>query len=93
MNLFSYISVKPPGLLETEDPVGPENDAHIRRAAAASDAVVFAWGAKYGDLLGRDRKVADMLEAFPLRCIGKTKHGHPRHPLYLKKELKPISFP
>ncbi|AQQ52180.1 DUF1643 domain-containing protein [Planococcus lenghuensis] len=92
VNLFSYISVKPTGLLEVDDPVGAENDAHIVEAAAGSDLVVFAWGAKYGDISGRDREVARLLAEYPLHCIGKTKQGHPRHPLYLKKDLKPIVF-
>lgn len=92
VNLFSCISVKPTGLLEIDDPVGANNDAHIVQAAAGSDLVVFAWGAKYGDIGGRDQEVAALLRDVPLHCIGKTKHGHPRHPLYLKKNLKPVAF-
>lgn len=92
VNLFSYISVKPTGLLETEDPVGKDNDAHILQVAQQSDLVVFAWGAKYGDIGGRDQEVAALLSDIPLHCIGKTKQGHPRHPLYLKKDLKPVVF-
>jgi hypothetical protein len=27
-----------------------------------------------------------------VHCLALTKDGHPRHPLYLKKDLKPVPY-
>lgn len=70
------------------DPVGPDNDAHIfaalTAAAAAGSPVIAAWGV-HGAYTGREtvvRKLALECEV-TLKCLGSTKGGHPRHPLYV----------
>lgn len=80
VNLFAYRSTDPTGLLEADDPVGPGNDEHILARARAVDRIVLAWGTK-GTLLGRDKHVLRLLPA--AHCLGVTKNGHPKHPLYL----------
>lgn len=57
--------------------------------------IVAAWGV-HGGLLGRAEAVVRMLHARgqKLHCLGETKDGHPRHPLYvpgftLPKEYTP----
>ena len=77
----------------TCDPVGPENDDYIARAAEGAERIVCAWGAgcpwQY-----RPKAVLGMLLGAPLFCLGVTKDGHPRHPLYVRgdKELEPFSL-
>ena len=81
VNLFAWRCRHPKDLKQVDDPVGPDNDAHIRRAVAESAAVVAAWGAA-GGLLDRHEEVWGLIgEAY---VLGWTKHGHPRHPLYLR---------
>ena len=51
--------------------------------------VVAAWGTK-GNYLGRDKEVMKLLPY--MKCMGLTKDGYPKHPLYLKKNTKLMSF-
>jgi hypothetical protein len=80
VNLFALRATDPRLLRSHPDPVGPDNDRHIREVAAATAQVVAAWGA-----LGttRDRALA-IGELLPpsLLTLGLTKRGQPRHPLY-----------
>jgi len=90
VNLFAYRSTDPAGLLEADDPVGPGNDKHILESARTAGRVVLAWGTK-GSWLGRDQHVHALLPG--ARCLGITKEGHPKHPLYLagNTRVRPFS--
>lgn len=85
VNLFAYRATDPKELLQAADPVGPENDEHIRRAARGAAFVVAAWGAhkvaeeRAQHVLG----LIDGLKGIGLQCLGTTKSGAPRHPLYV----------
>lgn len=87
INLFAFRSTSPKGLREVEDPVGPENDDHILEVSMKADLMIAAWGV-HGTLNNRNREVLGYLDE--VYCLGTTKDGHPSHPLYLKKELRPI---
>lgn len=52
-NLFALRSSNPAVLKRALDPVGPDNDEHLRAAARAAARVVVAWGAG-GSLAGRE---------------------------------------
>jgi hypothetical protein len=85
VNLFAFRATKPKDMKAAEDPVGPENDTFILSVAEEAHRVVLAWGT-HGTHQGRDEKVLKLLtvgHAERLYCLGKTKHGHPRHPLTL----------
>jgi hypothetical protein len=89
-NLFAYRATDPAELRQVADPVGPENDWHLDCAAnhVQTLLVVLAWGT-HGSYLGRDKAVLALLAqhrhlyAAPPMCLGVTKAGAPRHPLYL----------
>jgi len=89
-NIFAYRSTDPKALLAVEDPVGRENDAMIIEEAWGADLVVAAWGV-HGALNDRGAQVTKMLQEIGVAvfCLGTTKAGHPRHPLYLPKNVKP----
>lgn len=88
-NLFGYRSRHPRVMRRAADPVGPDNDDWLRVLAGEAKMVIAAWGAN-GVFMGRDRVV---LEMFPeVYCLEVTKMGHPHHPLYLKKETRPIPY-
>lgn len=93
VNLFAFRATKPADMLAVADPIGPENDAHILRAVGACNPVVAAWGVDGGHL-GRDRAVMKLIRDHhtPLFCLGTTKDGHPRHPLYVPYEQKWLGF-
>lgn len=90
VNLFALRACSPAALRESRDPVGPGNDAWIRTMSARGD-VVAAWGV-HGSYRRRARAVLDLLDGRPVRCLGTTKHGHPRHPLYLRRDVQPQPF-
>lgn len=87
VNLFALCSTDPRALKHHVDPVGPLNDAFIRRATAGASTVVAAWGAA-GVEHGRGARVVQALRArgTALHCLGQTSTGQPRHPLYLPGE-------
>jgi hypothetical protein len=82
-NLYAFRSTDPKGLNSAEDPVGPENITHIQTLIGLVDKVVYAWG--------NERKEPEWLKKIVTNpyCIDISKKGIPKHPLYLKKCLKP----
>lgn len=85
VNLFALRSPDPKALEKADDPIGPTNDQFILRAAKSASLIVCAWGAH--KLAGaRGRAVKEKLP-FPM-CLGKTKDGHPKHPLYVPADTK-----
>lgn len=96
VNLYAARATKPVYLWAMDDPVGPGNDKAIADEAwtAVCDGapIVAAWG-----VLARPERVAEVL-ALPhvadrLHCLGVTKHGHPRHPLYLPRTATLTPWP
>lgn len=95
VNLFALRSTDPAALLTHADPVGPGNDAAIVAAAARSPVIVAAWGAHKSIRGNRDAYVRELVERDGTRqlvCLGKTKDGHPRHPVRLPAALEPQWF-
>lgn len=90
VNLYALRSTDPAALRTHQEPVGPKNDEWIEHTCARADLVVAAWG---GDRVAADRSlaVADMLAkaGITVHCLGTTKDGAPRHPLYVKGDTKP----
>lgn len=88
LNLFALRARDPNALAQSTDPVGPENDGHIRAWARSPDVVV-AWG-NGGALNGRQNSVLAMLGE--VSCLGMTKTSAPRHPLYVGGASVPVPF-
>lgn len=91
-NLNPYIATDPKEM----DPFHTsfeENDEHLRRMAARCVRVVACWGASN---VHPDRavKVVEMFRkgGVPLYCLGTTKFGRPRHPLYLAAKTELVLF-
>jgi hypothetical protein len=86
-NLFARRCKRPVHLKDPGDPIGPANDEWLWKLGCrrAVGLVVAGWGV-HGTLHGRDQAVAQMFHRLgrPLYCLGTTKDGHPRHPLYVK---------
>ena len=88
-NLFAWRATRPADLKLAPDPVGPDNDAWLRHEARRAGLVVAAWGV-HGVHQGRDAAVRAMLPM--LYCLRRTRDGHPAHPLYLPKTLRPVAM-
>ena len=92
VNLFALRSTDPRGLALYPEPVGPDNDRWIIRRASESDIVVCAWGT-HGRLHGRGDQVVSLLSGVAdLWCLGQTKDGYPKHPLYLSSRTQAQPF-
>jgi hypothetical protein len=87
LNLFGLRSTDPKALYGPIDPIGPDNDWIIKDVCGKADTVIVAWGV-HGALNRRDLTVLGVLEHLPLWCLGTTKGGYPRHPLYLPKDVQ-----
>jgi len=88
-NIFAFRATDPKDMKSAGDPVGPDNNLWLRRIADYADIVIAAWGT-HGNYCGRDNAVLAILDS--VSCLGVTKAGHPKHPLYLPKGLQPIPF-
>lgn len=85
-NLYSLVSPYPEDLVNHPEPVHPDTDINLVEMARRADRVVVAWGTQpflslraynVTKLLSRERD---------LYCLGRTKDGWPRHPLYRSYE-------
>ena len=92
MNLYALRATDPKELWKHHDPVGPDNDQWLSHMSTHSPEIVCAWGANAR--AERVQQVADLLEAggAALKCLGTTKHGAPRHPLYIKGDQPLIDW-
>lgn len=99
LNLFALRATEPKALLQSADPVGPENDQTIAEAIRTASMIVAAWGSPPSGKLGalvedRARVVRGALRGREVYCLGTTRDGWPRHPLHLPgdTELRPWTF-
>ncbi len=90
VNVFAYRATKPTDLWAAQragvDVIGPGNEAAVRAAFEASHDVVVAWGA--------GPRLSVVLTGFPERllCVGRTRAGHPMHPLMARYIDRPEVF-
>lgn len=90
-NIFSYRATDPRVMKAFADPVGPQNDAWLLKMHRQSKMAVAAWGT-HGTHLDRESQVIKLFEGLSLYCLGLTKDQHPKHPLYLKRDLEPAPY-
>ncbi|MFW5658691.1 MAG: DUF1643 domain-containing protein [Bacteroidota bacterium] len=99
-NLYAYRSPHPRDLLSVNYPkLHNSNIDYLRKLFVEAEVVVCAWGneatIKSIDKKNPGRPSIDLIFllskelAKPLYYIELTKKGTPKHPLYLKKDLKP----
>jgi hypothetical protein len=95
VNLYAYRATDPRALFTASDPIGPGNDAHIRRAAETGERIIAAWGAH-----ARPDRIAAVLALLEharatdrVHALALTASGQPKHPLYLRADLAPAPWP
>jgi hypothetical protein len=92
VNLFAYRATKPHDMLKASDPVGLNNNLYLLKATERAKLVILAWGI-HGNFLNRDQAVLSLLSnKQSLYCLGRTKAGHPRHPLWVSGVTQPVIF-
>jgi hypothetical protein len=89
VNLFAFRATEPRAMKDCEEPVGKQNDEWLQRLAAGAAIRIAAWG-NHGSYKGRDAIVAKFLGR--MHCLGRTKKGDPRHPLYVRGSQRPVPY-
>lgn len=93
-NLFAWRATDPGQLAKAADPVGHGNDKAIWAAVHLSEMTVCAWGTG-GKLNDRGQRISTRLldGKVKMRCLGVTKCGHPKHPLYIPHDKPLMDWP
>ena len=93
VNLFAFRATNPKDMFAAIDPVGPDNDAHIRDAVRVAHChdwpVIAAWGA---NRKARARAAEVMAMIGQLKALAITKEGAPQHPLYVKGDAPLVGY-
>ena len=89
VNLFAYRATMPTELKKVKNPIGNDNDLHIKELIKKVDLAVAAWGNE-GSLLNRDKEIKKIIPNLMYLKINKS--GQPAHPLYQKKDLQLIKY-
>ena len=89
-NIFAWRDTDPRNMKAASDPIGAENDATLMEGAEWATLIIAAWGT-HGAHQNRGADVAALLGSTgqPLYHLGLSKHGHPKHPLYLPYTQQP----
>ncbi len=92
VNLYALRATNPKGLLGHPDPEGPGNPAAWREAGCHYRKMVAAWGVNC-HMSGLPASRA-FWENAPIRfkCVGITKGGDPKHPLYVRGDTPLTEF-
>jgi hypothetical protein len=88
-NLFAFRATLPSDLKKASEPIGIDNDSHIKELSKDAEITVVAWSDD-GIYLDRDKEVIKFIDN-PM-CLNINKSGQPSHPLYQKKTLKPKPY-
>ncbi len=94
VNIFALRETDPKKMRQHKAPAGPDNDAVVAESCLWADDILAAWGA-HGDHLMRGFEMRDVLKTTgqTIKCLGLTKAGHPRHPLYISYATQPEIWP
>lgn len=96
-NLGAGRATRPSDWMVMSDPIGPENDVHIRRilfeCRQRNGIATVGWGA-HGSFMGRDHVATKIAieTGLAFRCLGTTKDGQPKHPLYVARGQRLIEW-
>lgn len=81
-NLYALRSTDPQTLQTADEPFGAKNQNALKWMVSRADVIVAAWGSRrlhcFAETMARW-----ILSLERTRCLGQTKSGAPRHPLYL----------
>lgn len=93
-NLFAFRATDPKDMKATADPIGEDNELMLQLIAEnpATKLIIAAWGT-HGDFNNRAMMtMGGPLRGAELHCLEETKHGHPKHPLYVPSNRTPRLF-
>lgn len=92
LNLFAYRATNPKELMRAPvNPIGDDNNLYLRKYHQPQGLNIACWG-NHGLLMNRADEVIELLGKESLSCLGVTKTGQPKHPLYLPKDTNPMAL-
>lgn len=86
VNLFAFRATDPSVMKNAEEPEGEFNFPIVCGASRNAELTIAAWGT-HGSFKDQDKKYLSGLKN--PHHLGFTKAGHPKHPLYLRADIKP----
>lgn len=94
-NLYAFRSRNPKALKTAADPIGPENDTHLRRIMKEhmDGRIILAWGNMVGpQMQQRVAQVASVLREFnkQVEAIKLNDNGSPTHPVMIGYKNEPV---
>lgn len=91
VNLFAYRSTVPGLMKKIGDPIGGEDATDvIKFFAARCKQTIAGWG-NHGKHMERSVEIRKVLcEIGPVYHLGLNATGEPKHPLYLRSDVKPV---
>lgn len=92
VNLYAFRSTNPAQLTQVVDSVGPENTTYLQQAIERAHIIICAWGT-HKCIGKRDLELLQLLEGKEVYCLGYTKYGMPRHPLYVPASTPLLRYP
>jgi hypothetical protein len=92
VNMYAYRATDPTDLFKCHDPIGPDNNNWLWVACQNYENIICGWGKPAQKQRVDIFKQIAAREKIKLMCLGTNQDGSPRHPLYMKKDLKPIPF-
>lgn len=93
VNAYGWRETDRKKMLQQDDPSGPENLATVLHHAMRCALFVAAWG---NDVRPRDAFVLRTLlrqAGVSIHVLRLTGKGNPEHPLYLPRNLRPVTWP
>lgn len=94
LNIFAYRATDPKEMIRAHDPEGVHNKLAFASILPLCNLVVCAWGV-HGLVRNQQKRALEWIEGCGKTpyVLGITKDGQPKHPLYLRKDLKPYVWP
>ncbi len=95
VNLFALRATDPRQLRVDLDPESESNLTSVLRAIDRAEWAVAAWGTQPRTLFERSRTYRHLVAggtATRFHCLGSTRSGEPRHPLYVSAATEPAEW-
>jgi hypothetical protein len=80
VNAYAYRATQPKALYSIADPIGPDNEIHVRIAAAKAPLIVAGWGTH--GATAQDR-IVEWVGGKPIFALRINADNSPGHPLYV----------